>query len=106
MAPWNTSRYPSKDLILWHFHGFRLLESRKLLLHSGYKISKIIDDQIYQLYVSQILLYIKSDKNPEQIFFKYNTSKKKLQFILSRLWLTIISFKPYSLKPRIKIIKY
>ena len=106
MAPWNTSRYPSKDLILWHFHGFRLLENRKLLLHSGYKISKIIDDQIYQLYVSQILLYIKSDKNPEQIFFKYNTSKKRLQFILSRLWLTIISFKPYSLKPRIKIIKY
>jgi hypothetical protein len=106
LAPWNTSRYPSKELILWHFHGFRLLENRAILLHSGYKISNLIDDEIYQYYVSNILPYIRSDKNPDQLFFKYNKNKKKLQFILGRLWQIMITFKLHSLNSRVKIINY
>jgi hypothetical protein len=106
LAPWNTSRYSSEELILWHFHGLRLLKNRRILLHSGYKISKIIDDQIYRSYISDLLPFVISDEILPKEFFKYNKTKKQLRFILGRLWLTLITFKIHSLKSRIKIINY
>jgi hypothetical protein len=51
LAPWNASRYPYSEAVLYHFHELRLLPENRVLLFSNYCIYKAVLDNIYGKYL-------------------------------------------------------
>ena len=51
-GPWNAAKFLSKDCILYHFHGLRLINNRPglILLSKGYKIPQETYSYIYSKY--------------------------------------------------------
>lgn len=54
LAPWNARRFPYSRAIAWHFHGLRLLNGGKVLLHSQYAVPRAVDDFVYAPYIRQL----------------------------------------------------
>ncbi len=104
LAPWNSSRYPSSSLILWHFHGFRLLTHSRILLHSSYEISHVIDRQIYIPYAEAVAGQINTDTYSPRNCLKYSKFKQSIIFYLAAIYKTIINRKVPSMNPRIRTI--
>lgn len=52
LAPWNARRFPYSSAVAWHFHGLRLLAGGGVLLHSRYRVPRLVDDHIYLPYVA------------------------------------------------------
>jgi hypothetical protein len=105
LAPWNSSRYPSSEFVAWHFHGFRLLKYRKVLFHTRYKISSIVEKEIYSRYLEIIRDNISNETYNSDNSVSYNLFKERILFIISALVKTILRFKMHSFNPRIKIGK-
>ena len=104
LAPWNSSRYCSSSLILWHFHGFRLLTDSRILLHSIYKISNEIDQLIYLPYLSVVIDQFNQDTYSPENCLKYNKFKNLIYFYFSTIYKIIINRRLHSLRSNIKII--
>jgi hypothetical protein len=54
MAPWNARRFDYSRAIAWHFHGLRLLDNNRVLLHSEYAIPDAVDKNIYAPYIADL----------------------------------------------------
>ena len=55
-APWNARIFESKDCLIYHFHGLRLIENKLglILFSKGYKIPKRTLKNIYQIYFCEL----------------------------------------------------
>jgi hypothetical protein len=67
MAPWNATRYPYGQCVVWHFHGFRILTLFNSFLFFSlgtYPLPIVVKGGIYRQYKSDILesIEILSDK--------------------------------------------
>ncbi len=105
LAPWNASKYKTNNQVLWHFHGLRLLNECKVLLHSRYKISNKIDSEIYFPYLKILSKWINDETYSKTNFLNYSKFNETLIFIFSAIFRTFRKMKLYSLMPRIKVIK-
>ncbi len=105
LAPWNSSRYPSNEFVAWHFHGFRLLMNRKVLLHARYEISSLVDNDIYTKYLEVVRGNISDETYNIQNAISYNLFRERIIFIVSAFFKSILRLKMYSFLPRIKIDK-
>lgn len=104
LAPWNSSLYPSSTMILWHFHGFRLLTNSRILLHSRYRISDDIDRKVYIPYAKAVASQLKPDIYSPENCVKYSVFKQSIHFCISAIYKSIIKIKVQSFNPRIRII--
>lgn len=53
LGPWNANRFVAEGKpppVFFHFHGLRVLSERRLLLYSGYRLSRPVQ-RLYQRYV-------------------------------------------------------
>jgi len=58
LAPWNVAYYEKLGNsqvapVFYHFHGFRILSPRKLLLYSGYRVGKA-GDRLYETFIGTL----------------------------------------------------
>ena len=55
-APWNARIFESKDCLIYHFHGLRLIENKLglILFSKGYKIPQGTLSNIYQIYFCEL----------------------------------------------------
>lgn len=53
LVPWNATRFPYGNAVVWHFHGLRLLDDRRLII-GGYKIPSATFLNIYLPYFADI----------------------------------------------------
>jgi hypothetical protein len=103
LAPWNVSRYQSPGFVMWHFHGFRLLNDYKVLLHSTYRIPEVVDNEVYMPYVEAVKKHISAETYSPVSSVKLNLLRKRLRFIAAAVARTVIRRKLYSIKPRIQV---
>jgi hypothetical protein len=54
LAPWNARRFPYSRAIAWHFHGLRLLEHDRALLHGPYQVPHVVHERVYQPYLGEL----------------------------------------------------
>ena len=59
LAPWNARRFPYSRAIVWHFHGLRLLEGEKALLHGPYEVPHVVHEMVYQPYLAELRAALK-----------------------------------------------
>jgi hypothetical protein len=53
LAPWNATRFPYGNAVLYHFHGLRLI-SRERVEMGDYLLPKPIRENVYQPYLSDL----------------------------------------------------
>jgi hypothetical protein len=58
LAPWNATRFPYGNALVWHFHGLRI-EGNRIRWFLGYQIPRVVIDQIYGPYVRMLEHIIK-----------------------------------------------
>ena len=54
LAPWNARRFPYSRAIAWHFHGLRLLQDDKVLLHPPYAVPEVVHRMVYEPYIGEL----------------------------------------------------
>ena len=54
LAPWNARRFPYSRAVAWHFHGLRLLERERVLLHMPYKVPNVVYRMVYLVYLQEL----------------------------------------------------
>ncbi|MDH5645696.1 MAG: glycosyl transferase [Candidatus Heimdallarchaeota archaeon] len=53
LAPWNASRFPYSNAVMYHFHGVRLLKNNSVNLGS-YKLPKVLLQYVYKPYIGSL----------------------------------------------------
>lgn len=88
MAPWNATRFSCKNVILWHFHGLRIIKlfGSIRLYYGDYFLPAEVLQEIYTPYVRDIALALKMTKAygidvPSQASFSW---KEKAKYILRK----------------------
>jgi hypothetical protein len=76
LAPWNATRFPYTNSIIYHFHGVRLLENNKINL-GNYILPRVLVENVYYQYIQALK---KAIQELENIGFKY-TPQQKLSII-------------------------
>lgn len=104
LAPWNQLKF-SNETVLWHFHGFRLLNDYKILLSSSYEVSELVTKNVYELYLQKLQNNINKDTYLPRNSFKYNIISNYLVFIIKNLKSFFITLNFNVLNPNIKISK-
>jgi hypothetical protein len=98
LAPWNILRFPYGNSIFFHFHGLRIINSKKIFL-GNYKIPKPVIENIYKPYLEDLSLVIYKLKNNNFNIFpqtKYNSTLFYLIVGLRRLILDFLNFHKIS----------
>lgn len=54
LAPWNARRFPYSRAIAWHFHGLRLLDRDRVLLHGPYQVPAVVHNAVYMPYLREL----------------------------------------------------
>jgi hypothetical protein len=54
LAPWNATRYPYGNSIIWHFHGFRVINKGLFNRYNYYKIGRLTRINIYSKYIKDV----------------------------------------------------
>ena len=89
-STWNYKKIKFDKIIAWHFHGFKIIKKKLLLMHHlEYLPSKIIK-KIYNPYIKSI------DKNIKKIRFnktQFNLDYKNLINIIKKIKLSMIQLK-------------
>ena len=92
-APWNATRYPYGQCVFYHFHGLRIGASRTIDFRSSYKLPKVLIQNVYDLYVHDLVEAIKILENigfevPAQIkaLSRMNLLRKMLSSIYQEFW--------------------
>lgn len=90
LAPWNATRFPYSNSILWHFHGARIVtKSNDLhgLVCGNYPLPVITRKYVYEKYLIDLqscvnkLIYLKVKIQPQAVFSLKNTIKGLLRGI-------------------------
>ena len=57
LAPWNATRFPYGNSILWHFHGLRLSGTtpKVSIYYGGYPIPNQTKDYVYKPYIIDLV---------------------------------------------------
>lgn len=91
MAPWNATRFSCKDVVLWHFHGLRIIKlfGTIRLYYGDYFLPAEVLQEIYLPYAKDIATAIEMIKAcgievPTQASFDW---KEKTKYILSKYFL-------------------
>lgn len=50
-APWNATRYPYSQGIIYHFHGLRIIDKNKIDIGMAYKLPKVLIENVYNGYI-------------------------------------------------------
>ncbi len=106
LAPWNSRKFPSPSLILWHFHGFRLLKGSRILLHSNYRISDDVHNIIYLPYAKAVVEQICDQTYYPERYISYSKVTNYLYFYMSCIFKFFVRRQIPSLNPNIKIISF
>lgn len=85
-APWNASRYPFSQCIIYHFHGLRISEGRKIDFGPIYGLPNVLIDNVYEPYIDDLATAIKILKNHG--FNAIPQTKKLSSFKLLRRFLS------------------
>jgi hypothetical protein len=107
LAPWNATRFPYGNSILWHFHGLRISGNspNNYIYYGGYPLPPETKKYIYQPYILELAQQISRLQSigftvKTQIKFKTNLFvqfKSILKAIYSQLWkFNIYSHEPVS----------
>lgn len=104
LAPWNQSKF-SSEMVLWHFHGFRLLNNYKILLSSYYEISSEVMDNVYKFYINRIKSKLDKDTYLPEESFKYNILLNYIVYIIKNLNVFLQTFNLKALNPNIKVFR-
>lgn len=104
LAPWNSSKFPSPSIILWHFHGFRLLKDSRILLHSNYNIPHYVDSEIYLPYARAVAEQLCAQTYDPEKCINYSIIKNYFYFYMAGIYNFFVRGKLPSLDPHIKII--
>jgi hypothetical protein len=96
LAPWNATRFPYGNSILWHFHGLRLSGTahNKFIYYGGYPLPPLTKRNIYKPYISDLISSIKTlqrygSKFQSQIKFRtglFTHFKSIIKGIYQQLW--------------------
>lgn len=54
LAPWNARRFPYSRAVAWHFHGLRLLDRQRVLLHGPYPVPRVAHEAVYMPYLEEL----------------------------------------------------
>ena len=57
LAPWNATRFPYSEAVIWHFHGLRLVEidgRPQVQMDSFYRIPETTIKHVYEPYVAHL----------------------------------------------------
>ncbi len=89
LAPWNATRFPYGNSIIWHFHGLRLTNDNGYNL-SGYEIPSVTIKNIYEPYIKDMdkalcILNLHKIKIQPQL----KVEKKQFKYFLKKLYLQI-----------------
>lgn len=94
LAPWNITKYSTEELIIFHFHGLRVLNNDKFYL-GNYLIPRATYDQIYKIYLGSLKESIDLLKSLK--FYDYvqqnNSLLLKIKSILSVPYFILKLFK-------------
>ena len=94
LAPWNITKYSTEELILFHFHGLRVLNNDKFYI-GNYLIPRATYDQIYKIYLGSLKESIDLLKSLK--FYDYvqqnNSLLLKIKSILSVPYFILKLFK-------------
>ena len=109
LAPWNATRFPHGNSILWHFHGLRIsgMSPNNSIYYGGYPLPSTTKEYIYKPYIKEIIKQIDKLQSLDfivksQLTFKiglFTNLKSIIKAIYLKLWMINI----YSKK---SIIKY
>lgn len=59
LAPWNATRFPYSEGIIYHFHGFRIT-NRSFILTTGYTLPDTLIKHVYEPYMDSVRKALKS----------------------------------------------
>lgn len=51
LAPWNVTRFPYGQAVVYHFHGLRILAKKKVVLAPQYSLPRLVVANIYEPYL-------------------------------------------------------
>jgi hypothetical protein len=95
LAPWNILKYATSDIIIYHFHGLRIMSNKNIFI-GNYLIPKPIYKYIYLPYIIELRKVIKI---LEEIGYKETTQLNNSFFIYLKSFMSV----PYFV---LKLIKY
>lgn len=90
MAPWNATRFPHENAVLWHFHGLRIIKffgSIRIYL-GDYKLPENVIRDIYQIYIDDLmkaLILMKQNSVTVPVQQKFNF-KMSTKYLLSKFF--------------------
>ncbi len=53
LAPWNASRFPYTNAVMYHFHGVRLLKNNRVNI-GNYLLPRVLVENVYKKYIEHI----------------------------------------------------
>ena len=84
LGPWNATRFPYSDAVIWHFHGF-VVGKNYLRFYQGYKIPKQTYINVYKKYMKSIEFHL-ADSN---LYIEKELSDCSLYIYLFYAWINI-----------------
>lgn len=100
LAPWNASRFPYGNGIMYHFHGLRLLKNKKVIL-GDYKLPRVLVQNVYQPYLNSLKI---STQTLDSVGYKAKVQQKNIgllrtiKFILSGMYSQVWQFNTKHIK--------
>jgi hypothetical protein len=85
LAPWNATRFPYTNAVMYHFHGVRLLVNNRINI-GNYLLPRVLVENVYQLYFIALKQAINELEN---IGFK-NSPQQKFNIIDAFISLTTV----------------
>ncbi len=88
MAPWNATRFPHDNAVLWHFHGLRIIKLFGIarVYFGDYYLPKEVIQKVYLRYLADLQVIfdlLKKHNIDVPIQAKFNT-KEKIKYIFSK----------------------
>lgn len=72
LAPWNATRFPHTNTIMYHFHGVRLLANNRINI-GNYLLPRVLVTNVYQVYIEALKCAIHELKT---VGFDYSPQQK------------------------------
>lgn len=100
LAPWNATRFPYGNAVVWHFHGLRIAEYRKKFVAqcTNYPLPPPTYENVYRPYVEDLRLAHESLKSiglalrPQASFRHSNVMIRILRGLYHRRWISKVDF--------------
>jgi len=91
MGPWNMKRFPYSDCIFFHFHGLKIISSKKIFMGT-YKIPNYAFEFIYKPYCQILKESINQIENKGHKVYKQTSYKRAIRIIIERNVSDIVNY--------------